>query len=112
MLDTSTRVLQKRLNQYLVKEIMEATPQQLLLKIYDAAIVNCQKKDLLRTNNTIQQLINSLRFDTDEVKEISQGLLRLYLFCQDEMRKKNYQLVYKILSDLRESWSKAFSSLK
>lgn len=98
-----------RINQYLFKEIMEATPKQLVLKIYDVAVINCQRKNLEKTNQAIQELINSLRFDNDEVKEVSMGLLRLYLFCQDQTRKGNFDIVYQILSELRDSWIKAFS---
>ncbi|HEX2960344.1 MAG: flagellar protein FliS [Ignavibacteria bacterium] len=95
-------------NQYLAKEILEATPQQLLIKIYDFAIVNCQKHDMVRTNNAIQELINSLSFDRPDVSEISNGLLRLYKFCQDQMRQQNYDIVHKILSELRDTWMSAF----
>ena len=95
---------QNKLSQYIVKEVMEATPQQLLIKVYDFAIMNCQKENMVKTNDAIQLLINSLRFDKEEVKEISLGLFRLYQFCQDEMRKRNYDVVYKILVELRETW--------
>lgn len=91
-------------NQYLVKNIMEATPQQLLLKVFDYAIVNCQKQNIIKTNRAIQELINGLRYETEEMKEISIGLLRLYQYCQDQMRAKNFELVLKILSELRETW--------
>lgn len=97
-----------KVNQYLVKEILEATPQQLLLKIYDFAIANCQKHDMLRTNNALQELINSLSFEGEAVKEVSVGLLRLYKYCQDQMRAQNYDVVYKILTELRETWIDAF----
>ncbi|MCU7495307.1 MAG: flagellar protein FliS [Ignavibacteria bacterium] len=99
-------------NQYLAKEILEATPQQLLIKIYDFAIVNCQKHDLVRTNNAIQELINSLSFEGPDVKEISTGLLRLYKFCQDQMRSQNYEIVQKILSELRDTWISTFEKVK
>lgn len=97
-----------RVNQYLLKEIMEATPQQLIVRIYDFAIVNCQKKDFMRTNAAVQELINALRFEGEGVKEIASGLLRLYLFCQDQARKHNFEIVHKILSELRETWLKVF----
>lgn len=99
-------------NSYLIKEILDATPQVLLLKIYDFAILNCQKKNMLKTNNALQELINSLKFDENDpaVTEISTGLLRLYQFCQDQMRKQNYDIVYKILSELRLTWAKAFNA--
>ncbi|MGE5399608.1 MAG: flagellar protein FliS [Ignavibacteriales bacterium] len=97
-----------KVNQYLAKEILEATPQQLLIKIYDFAIVNCQKHDMVRTNNALQELINSLSYEGPEVKEVSTGLLRLYKYCQDQMRAQNYDMVLKILSELRDTWISAF----
>lgn len=98
-----------QMNSYLVKEIMEASPQQLLIKVYDFAIVNCQRNNIEKTNKALQELINALRFDGDEVKEISTGLLKLYQYCQEEMRNRNFDIVLKILTDLRESWRSAFN---
>jgi len=95
-------------NQYVLKEIMDATPQQLLLKVYNFAIVNCLKHDMVKTNNALQELINALRYEPDEVKEFSIGLLKLYRFCQDQMRARNYDIVHKILVELRDSWAEAF----
>lgn len=95
--------------QYLVKEIMEASPEKLLIKVYDFAILNCQRKDHVKTNKAIQVLIDSLRFDTDEVREFSIGILRLYKYCQDQTRSKNFDEAYKILSELRKSWLQAFA---
>ncbi len=100
-----------RLNQYLLKEIMEATPQQLIIKLYDFAIVNCQRQNLVKTNAALQELINALRFEGDGVAEVANGLLKLYQFCQDQMRKKNYEVVYKILTELRDTWLKAINNL-
>jgi flagellar protein FliS len=98
-----------RINHYLVKEILESTPQQLIIKIYDFAILNCQRKNLAKTNSALQELINSLRWDGEGVSEISAGLQSLYQYCQDEMRNKNYDIVFKILTELRESWLIAFN---
>ena len=98
-----------RLNQYLVNEITQATPQQLLIKIYDFAIVNCKKENLAKTNEALQVLINALSFNGKDVSEISTGLLKLYQYCQNEMRNKNYTIVYKILTELKESWIIAFN---
>ena len=97
-----------RANAYLVKEILDADPQKLLLKIYDFAIVNCQKGNLAKTNQALTELISALNFETDETKNISVGLLKLYQFCQDQMRQSNYNIVLKILTDLREAWITVF----
>ncbi|MGE5437866.1 MAG: flagellar export chaperone FliS [Syntrophothermus sp.] len=110
MLNQSSHSYNK-INQYLVKEILEATPQQLLIKLYDFAIVNAKKESLEKTNAALQELINSLNFE-GECKEVSTGLFKLYLFCQEQMRKKNYEIVIKILSELKETWQNAFKSLR
>jgi flagellar protein FliS len=101
-----------KLNTYLANEILNSSPEKLLIKVFDFAIVNCQKKDVIKTNEAIQQLINALRFDNDEMKAISSGLLRLYQFCQDQMRKHNYDLVKEILTQLRETWINIFQQVK
>lgn len=106
---TLTSKNSNRLNHYLVKEIMEATPQQLLIKIYDFAILNCQRKNLAKTNQALQELINSLKWEGEEVANVSSGLFKLYQFCQDSMRKKDYEIVLQILTELRESWLAAFN---
>ena len=98
-----------RTNQYMVNEILEATPQQLLIKLYDIAIVNCQQQNMIKTNKAIQELSNALNFDDEGAKEIAIGLLRLYQCCQDQMRKNNFEIVNKILVELRDSWINAFN---
>lgn len=106
---TLTAKKQNRLNQYVLNEITQATPKELLIKIYNFAILNCKKQNLAKTNEAIQVLITSLSFENKEISKISTGLLRLYQFCQDQMRKKNYDIVYEILTELRDSWIAAFN---
>lgn len=108
---TTLKKQQSNLNPYLVKDILEATPQQLVIKLYDFAIVNCKKQDLRRTNNTLQALIDALNFEDESAYEISAGLLRLYKFCQEQMRKGNYSIIIRVLSELRESWVNAFNNI-
>lgn len=96
-------------NAYLTKEIMEASQEKLLIKIYDFAIVNCQKGDLEKTNKAITQLINALNFEDEKAREIAVGLYRLYQFAQDQMRKGKHEITLKILSDLRETWLIVFN---
>ncbi len=81
--------------------------KELLIKVYGFAILNCQRHDLVKTNNAIQELINGLKFD-GETRETALGLLKLYQFCQDQMRKKNYTIVERILTDLKNAWLEGF----
>ncbi|PIQ10933.1 MAG: flagellar protein FliS [Ignavibacteriales bacterium CG18_big_fil_WC_8_21_14_2_50_31_20] len=102
----------KRVNAYLSKDILDASPQKLLIKVYDYAITNCRKNDMLRTNKALGELINSLNFESSETKEFSLGLMSLYQFCQDQMRKGKNEIVEKILMELRVSWLDIFSKEK
>jgi flagellar secretion chaperone FliS len=101
-----------RANAYVTNEIMDASPQKLIMKIYDFAISQCKNENLEKTNKALAELINSLRFDSEEVSEISIGLKKLYEFCQDQMRKKNYDVVLQILTELRETWTNLFASMR
>jgi len=101
---TANRSRVNRANSYVVNSVLETTPEKLIMKVYDFAIAKCKSRDLEKTNSALNELIFALNYDTDEVREISLGLLKLYKFCQDQMRKRNYGVVEKILSDLREAW--------
>lgn len=110
MLNTSTtRGRARRVNAYLSKDILDASPQKLLLKVYDFAITSCRKNDMIKTNKALGELINSLNFDSSETKEFSLGLMSLYQFCQDQMRKGENEIVEKILTELRASWVDIFT---
>ena len=101
-----------RANAYVTNEIIDASPQKLIMKIYDFAIAHCKNENLEKTNKALSELINALRFDGEEVSEISIGLKKLYEFCQDQMRKKNYEVVLRILTELRETWNNLFVSMQ
>lgn len=107
---TMARGRTKRVNAYLSKDILDASPQKLLIKIYDYAITNCRKNDIHRTNKALGELINSLNFESSETKEFSLGLMSLYQFCQDQMRKGETEIVEKILLELRDSWIDIFTN--
>ena len=110
MLNASmTRGRARRVNAYLAKDILDASPQKLLLKVYDFAITSCRKNDLEKTNKALNELINSLNFENSETKEFSLGLMSLYQFCQDQMRKGENEIVENILIELRASWADIFT---
>lgn len=93
-----------KLNKYLTNDIVSASPEQLIMKVYDFAILQCQRNNMLKTNEAIQVLINSLNFEDPQAKEISVGLLKLYHFCQEQMRKNKTDIVLQILTELRDTW--------
>jgi len=106
-----TAVLNKsKLNPYLSNQILNASPEQLLIKVFDFAVINSEKKDMIKTNTAVQELIGFLRFDDESDKELSINLIGLYQYCQDQARKNNFDLVTKILTELRESWLQAIQN--
>ena len=48
-----------RVNAYLVNEILDATPEKLLIKIYDFAIAHCKNKNLEKTNKALIRTLPS-----------------------------------------------------
>lgn len=92
-----------RANPYLVNDIMESSQEKLLIKLYDFALTNCRLHNIEKTNKALNELIFGLRFD-EEYEKISSGLFQLYNFCKDQMRKRNFSIVEKILSELKETW--------
>ena len=93
-------------NNYLYNEIMNLSPVELILKIYDIAIVSCKRKDAERANRALTELIASLNFD---YKDISLGLFKLYYYCQHQIRNGNFEAALEILKELRDTWAKAFN---
>lgn len=90
---------------YQDNQILSMSPTQLILKVYDIAIVSIKKGDNIRAHRAIQELINSLDF---EQGDIPRGLFRLYQFCQNSLRSKNTKNAISILEELRSTWAKAF----
>ncbi len=99
-----------RINPYLANQILNASPGQLFIKVFDFAVVHSEKKDMIKTNSAIQELIGLLRFDDESYKDLSINLLRLYQYCLEQARKKNFDIVTKILTELRESWLQAIQN--
>ena len=80
------------------------------MKIYDFAIAQCKNRNIEKTNKALMTLQTALRYDDKDSVEISNSLRSLYEFCQDQMRQRNYNVVERILTELRDSWHKAFRS--
>ncbi len=93
------------INGYLKNEVMGLSSTEIILKIYDFAIINLKKREHQKAMRAITELIVSLNFD---YKEFSLGLYKLYQYCRDQIVHGNYDNALVILEGLRESWAKAF----
>ncbi|MCD6289021.1 MAG: flagellar protein FliS [Anaerolineae bacterium] len=92
---------QTALRNYRRNQIMSATPLQLVLMVYDVAIVACARKDLAKVTQALNLLIKSLDMSQGEV---ALGLYKLYQYCADLARKGDFDQAAKILRELTSAW--------
>ena len=90
--------------QYLEDQLAGLSPVQLLIRVYDVAIVSCTRGDRQRLSQALVQLIGSLNF---EHREISLGSFRLYNYCLRQTQMGRFDEVKAILVGLRDAWVQA-----
>lgn len=92
---------------YRQQQIMTATPDQLILLLYDMALAACNQKDGSRLNRVLAELIDSLDFSYEET---AMGFFRLYEYSMSLAQKRKFDDVKEILSELRDTWAGAMQS--
>jgi flagellin-specific chaperone FliS len=92
-------------NSYRREHLVNLTPVQVIKKLYDTAIFACKKKDYDLAHRAITQLILGLNFDYEE---LSGGLLRLYMYTKERIRKGEIAEATSVLEELRSAWIQAF----
>ena len=91
---------------YHKNEIMNMSPAQLVLKVYDIAIIGCKLKNSRKVSKALVELISALDF---EKGDMAVGLFRLYQYCLDVIKKDEFDEALKILSELRSTWLKVIN---
>jgi len=66
-------------NPYLEQEVLSWSPEKLVLKTYDVFLAASRRRDIVRMNRALAQLMGALNF---EAGEIAVRLYRLYEYCQ------------------------------
>jgi len=94
-------------NSFRNEEILNASPDRLMLKAYDYIILACKKRDRDRAADGLIELINSLNFDYEEP---AIGLLDLYRYCLNNLGKEGFDHVADILGELKETWAEALNN--
>ncbi len=92
--------------QYQEQQVLSASPLQLLVTVYDQALVGCEARDGDRTRRALTELIGALNFDAGE---IALDLFRLYEYCLLETRRQRFPAAAGILRTLRSAWADALS---
>ena len=114
---------------YLKHQVATASPGQLVVMLYDAAIRHCkaaqeaiaqQERDaaarsLLKAQDIVSELISSLNVEAG--RELGSALLRLYEYMYRRLVQANVRKdasaareVERLLTDLRDAWSQVASS--
>ena len=94
----------KKVNPYLAQKIMTASPEQLILYIYDASISACGRKDHVRAAEAIQELINSLNF---KEKKVAGTFYHMYQHILTLIHKKQFNEALVLLREIRNTWAEA-----
>lgn len=81
---------------------MSASPLRLVIMAYDAAIIGCEQRHLIKTTRALAVLRDALNFD---YAEIAGRLFSLYEWCADLARKGQYDEAARILRELRDAWA-------
>ena len=92
--------------QYREQQVLSASPTQLVLMVYDAAIVHCETQDTQRASRALTELIGALNFDAGE---IATDLFRLYEYCLWEIRRKRFSDAAEVLRRLKKAWEDALA---
>ena len=94
---------------YLEEQVASLSPVQILIRVYDVAIVSCARGDRQKVRQALVQLIASLNF---EYRDISLGLFRLYNYCLRQIQVGRLDEVNRVLSGLRDAWVEAEPKLR
>jgi flagellin-specific chaperone FliS len=89
---------------YREQQILMATPDHLILLLYDLALTSCNKKDSAKLSRILAELIDSLDFTYEEV---ANGFFGLYEYCLNLLREKKFDAVANIIKELRDAWATA-----
>lgn len=91
-------------NIYLKQKVLTATPEQLITYIFDAGIAFCSRKDRIKSENAVQELINALNFNE---KELATTFFQVYRHIQFLIQNEQFDAARDALSDLRTTWKQA-----
>nr|BCX01160.1 MAG: hypothetical protein KatS3mg041_1206 [Bacteroidota bacterium] len=92
---------QQYARQYKQQEILSASPEELVLTLYDLGLQACARRDRDRLRLVLRELINSLNFDYEEV---ARTFFELYMYCLHQTHNGHFEAVREVLAELRQQW--------
>lgn len=87
---------------YQEQAIQTASPEQLILKLYDLGIASCRNGDRAKLRSVLVELMSSLNFEVGG--ELANRLYAIYEFCLNESAMGDLEPIQEMLVGLREAW--------
>lgn len=88
---------------YRMNQISGASPLDLLIMAYDAALASAGQGDLDRFTRALTVLREALDYSYDA--DIAIGFFRLYQYCGDLARKGEFDEAAALIRELRDAWA-------
>lgn len=91
---------------YQQQAVKEASPLQLIVKMYDLVIQNTYRENDQKVREILSTLIAGLNFDHEPADQ----LFSLYKYCQDLAREKKFEEIREVLEPIRDTWEEVANS--
>lgn len=90
------------MRQYQHQAIATASPERLVVKLYDLGIAACYRDDRPKVRAVLVELMAALNHERGG--ELAGRLQAIYEYCLNESAMGNLSLVAELLAGLREAW--------
>ncbi len=100
----------RRMRQYQQQAVRSASPEQLILKLYDHGITSCRRNDHTKVRAVLVELVSSLDFE--QGGDIAHRLSDLYSYCLAESATGDLTATEEVLCGLRDAWKQGVMARK
>lgn len=90
------------MRRYQQQAVATASPEQLIVKLYDIAIAACLQDDRSKLRRVLVELTAGL--DMERGEDIAGRLYEIYDYCLRESINGDINVVRELLDGLREAW--------
>jgi flagellin-specific chaperone FliS len=91
-------------NPYFVQQVKTASPEKLILMLYELGMKSCQAKDDQKAVKVLTELIAALNFD---YQEVAQSMFELYHYALNEVHKRNFANAFEVFEGMHDIWASA-----
>ena len=96
-------------NPYLQQQVLTASPEKLILIMYDLALKWCRARERSKAARVFVELMGALDFD---YREVATGYFDLYRYALDQVHRNRFDNAIMVLEGLREVWDAAVMGRK